>query len=58
MKDDYVHLLNYAKDILQEKLLENIMDDDNNMEKNVEKVMLLTTKLLEKDKIIETVKKY
>ena len=58
MKDDYVHLLNYAKDILQEKLLENIMDDDNNMDKNVEKVMLLTTKLLEKDKIIETVKKY
>ena len=32
----------------QEKLLENVMDDDNKMNENVEKVLLLITELLKK----------
>ena len=34
------------------------MDDDNNMDKNVKKVLLLATELLEKHRIIIMVKKY
>ena len=33
------------------------MDDDNKMDENSEKFLLLTTELLEKDKIIEIMKK-
>ena len=57
MKDDSVYLLNDAKDILHEKLLKNDMDDDDNMDENVDKVLLLTTELLEKYKRIEITKK-
>ena len=32
------------------------MDDDNNMDENVGKVLLLTIELVEKDKIIEMIK--
>ena len=49
-----MYLFNDAKDIFQEKFLENVMDDDNNMDENVEKVLLLGTELLENDKINET----
>ena len=52
-----MYLLNNAKDILQDKLLENVIDNDNNMDENVQKVLLLTTVLLEKYKIIEMMKK-
>ena len=41
------------KDNLQDKLLENFIYDDNNKDENTEKVMLSTTELLKKDKIIE-----
>ena len=50
MKYYSVCLLNYAKDIFQEKLLEDVMDDDNKMNENFEKFLLLTTELLEKGK--------
>ena len=40
----------------QDKLLEIVMDDNNNKDENVEKVMWLTTALLEKGKIIEIMK--
>ena len=43
-----MYLFNDAKYILQEKSLEKSMDDDNNMYENVEKVLLLTTELLQK----------
>ena len=51
-----MYLLNNAKDILQDKLLENVIDNDNNMDENVQKVLLLTTALLGKYKIIEMMK--
>ena len=41
------------KDNLQDKLLENVIYDDNNKDENTEKVMLSTTELLKKDKRIE-----
>ena len=41
-------LLNDAKYIFQDKLLENLMDNDNKMNENVGKVLLLPTDLLEK----------
>ena len=33
------------------------MEDDNKMDENVDKVLLMNTQLLEKDKIIEIMKK-
>ena len=33
------------------------MDDDNKMDENIEKFLLLTTELLEKEKTVETMKK-
>ena len=41
------------KDNFQDQLLENFMGDDNKNNENVDKVMLLTIELLEKDKKIE-----
>ena len=41
------------KDNFQDQLLENFMGDDNKNNENVDKVMLLTTELLEKDKTID-----
>ena len=52
-----MYQLNDAKYIFQYKPLEFITDDDNNIDENDEKIMLLITELLEKDKIIEMMKK-
>ena len=52
LKYDNVYLLNYMKDNFQDQLLQIVMDGDNKKDENIEKVMLLTTKSLEKDKII------
>ena len=41
------------KDNFQDQLLEKFMVDDNKNNENVDKVMLLTTELLEKDKTID-----
>ena len=41
------------KDNFQDQLLENFMGDDNKNNENVDKVMLLTTEWLEKDKTID-----
>ena len=57
MKYDSVHLLNYVKDIIQEYLLENVMNYDNKMDKDVENFLLLTAEILEKEKIIKMMKK-
>ena len=54
-KYDSVYLLNDVKYILQYQILENVMNDDNKMDQNVDKVMLLTTESLEKDKMIEII---
>ena len=48
MKDDSVCLLNDEKSIFQEKNLENVMNDNETMNENVEKVLWLTTEILEK----------
>ena len=48
LKDDHVYLLNDMKYYFQDQLLENVMDDDNKKDESVEKVMLLTSKLIEK----------
>ena len=56
MKDDNVYLLNYIKDNFQDKVMENVMDDDKDKSENVEKINFLTTGLLEKEKIIEIMK--
>ena len=50
LKDYSGYLLNDAKDSLREKILENVMNDDNNMDENIGKVLFLTTELMEKDK--------
>ena len=47
-----MYLLNDAKYILKNKPLETFMDDDDMMDENFEKVLLLTNKLLEKKKIM------
>ena len=47
LKDDSVHILNDAK------YMENFMDDDNNMDENVEKVLFLSAELLKNNKMIE-----
>ena len=52
-----MHLLNYVKDIIQEYLLENVMNYDNKMDKDVENFLLLTAEILEKEKIIKMMKK-
>ena len=39
-EDDSKYLLNYVKCILQYKLLENVMNDDNNMDEKVERVAM------------------
>ena len=57
MKDDCVHILNYAKYILHEKPPKNVIDYANRIDEHIEKVLLLTTDLLEKCKIIEIMKK-
>ena len=46
------------KDNSLEQLIENVMDDDNKKDENVDNVMLLTTELLEKDRIIEIITNY
>ena len=56
MKDDTVYLLNDNKDNFQDQLLENVLDDDNRNDENVEKYILLTSELIQKDKIIEIMK--
>ena len=38
LKGDSVYLLSDAKNILQDRPQENFVDDDNNMDKNVEKI--------------------
>ena len=48
LNDDSVYLLDTAKYIFQGKPLETFMGDDNNMDENIEKVLPLTTELLEK----------
>ena len=55
LKDYSVYLLDSGNYILQDKPLENFMNDDKKMYKNVEKVLLLTTELLKS--IIEMRKK-
>ena len=50
LKDDSVYLLNDTTYILQDKPLENFISDDNKIDENIEKVLLLTTELLEKIK--------
>ena len=56
LKDDNVYLLNYIKDNFQDKVMENVMDDDKDKSENVEKINFLTTGLLEIEKIIEIMK--
>ena len=56
MKYGSMYLLNNDKCFLQEKPLETSMYGDNNMYENVEKVLSLTTELLEKEKIIQMMK--
>ena len=41
------------KDKFQDRLIENVMDDDNKKYENFAKVIFLATELLEKDKIME-----
>ena len=48
-----MYLLNDAKDILQNKLLEKFVDKDNNIDEIFEKAMFLTTALMGKYTIIE-----
>ena len=48
LKNDNFYLYNSKIYNLQEQLLENFMDDDNKKHENVEKVLFLTTELLEK----------
>ena len=43
-----MYLLNDAKYILQNKLLENVMEKKNNMDENIEKAIFLTTTLMGK----------
>ena len=43
---------------IQDKLLENVMNDDNKKAENFEKVVLLTTELIETYKQIEMMKNY
>ena len=43
---------------MQYKPLENFMNYDSKMDGNIEKVLLFTTWLVEKERIIEIMKKY
>ena len=51
MKYDYVYILNDEKYIFQDRPLKSFMDDDKNMDEKFEKVLFLTTELLEKENI-------
>ena len=53
MKDDSVYLFNDATYIFQEKPLEIIMDDDDNMDENFDKYLPLATELLKENKILK-----
>ena len=53
MKDDSVYLFNDATYIFQDKPLEIIMDDDDNMDENFEKYLPLATELLKETKILK-----
>ena len=46
MKDDNVYLLNIMKEYFHDQIIETFINDDDKKGKNVENVMLLTTKLL------------
>ena len=56
LKYHNIYVLNNMQDNSKDRLLENAMDYYYNKDENVEKVMLLTTEVLEKDKIFEIMK--